>query len=154
MRPTALLLCSFVIAGCYAQAANTEADVEAITAIFAEFDAAATAGDVDGLLALYADDVVSMPPDMPPRIGAEVMRAPMEEFTAQFDLALTSQVEEVQVSGDIAYALVSWEQTMTPKAEGEATHEQGKWMLVFKRQADGSWKCWREMWSTYEPAEM
>jgi uncharacterized protein (TIGR02246 family) len=154
MRAIALLLCTLLVAGCYPQAGTTEADVEAITAVFAEFDAAATAGDADRILALYAGDVASMPPNSAPRIGTDAMQASMEEFIDQYTSELTSRVEEVEVSGDMAYALVSWEQSMTPKAEGDATHEQGKWIVVFKRQPDGSWKCWREMWSTYEPAEM
>jgi hypothetical protein len=48
----------------------------------------------------------------------------MQEFIDQFNTELTSRVEEVEVSGDMAFALVSWEQTMTPKAEGDTTHEQ------------------------------
>jgi uncharacterized protein (TIGR02246 family) len=154
MRTIALLLCTLLITGCYPQAGTTEADVEAITAVFAEFDAAVAAGDANRILALYADDVVSMPPTEVPRVGVATMRAQMQEFIDQFNTELTSRVEEVEVSGDMAFALVSWEQTMTPKAEGDTTHEQGRWIVVFKRQPDGSWKCWREMWSTYEPAEM
>jgi uncharacterized protein (TIGR02246 family) len=154
MRAISLLCCTLLVAGCYPQADTTEADVEAITAVFVEFDAAVAAGDADRILALYADDVVSMPPNSPARIGVDTMRAQMQEFADQYTSELTSRVEEVEVAGDIAFALVSWEQTTTPTAEGDATHEQGKWIVVFKRQADGSWKCWREMWSTYEPAEM
>jgi uncharacterized protein (TIGR02246 family) len=154
MRAISLLLCTLLVTGCYQQTGTTEADLEAITAVFAEFDAASAAGDANRILALYTDDVVSMPPNALPRVGVAVMRAQMQGFIDQFTSDLTSRVEEVEVSGDLAFAHVSWEQTMTPKDEGDATHEQGKWIVVFKRQADGSWKCWREMWSTYEPTEM
>lgn len=154
MRAVSLLLCTILVTGCYPQTVTTEADAEAITAVFAEFDAAVAAGDLDRILTWYADDVVSMPPDMPARVGIDAMRASMQENMDQFTFELTSQVEEVEVAGDMAVALVSWSETLTPKAEGDVMDMQGKWIVVFKRQADGSWKCWREMWSTYEPAEM
>lgn len=154
MRASLMLVCTILVAGCYQQTATTEADVEAITAVFTEFDAAVAAGDIDRILASYADDVVSMPPDMPARVGIDAMRAAMQGYADQFTFDLTSQVEEVEVVGDMAFALVSWNETLTPKAEGDVMHQQGNWIVVFKRQADGSWKCWREMWSTYKPAEM
>jgi uncharacterized protein (TIGR02246 family) len=154
MRTIPLLLCTLLVAGCYPQAGTNEADVAAITAVFAEFDAALAAGDQDRVLALYADDVVAMPPDMPPRVGIDAQRESMEGYFDQFTFELTSQVEEVQVAGDIAFAVVSWSDTVTPKAEGEVEHEQGKWLVILKKQADGSWKTWREMWSSYEPSGM
>jgi uncharacterized protein (TIGR02246 family) len=154
MRAIPLLLCTLLVTGCYPQPDTSEADVAAITAVFAEFDAAMAAGDQDRMLALYADDVVAMPPDMPPHVGVEALRASMEGYFDQYTFELTSQVEEVQVAGDIAFAVVSWSDAVTPKAGGEVVRSQGMWLVVLQRQADGSWKSWREMYSTYEPADM
>jgi uncharacterized protein (TIGR02246 family) len=154
MRIIPLILCTVLVAGCAQQPGSTEADVEAVTAAFVEYSAAAAAGDIDRMLAGYADDAISMPPDMPPRAGIDAMRASMQEYVDLYTFELTTEVEEVQVAGDIAYALASWSEILTPKGEGEVTEMQGKWIVIFQRQPDGSWKNWREMWSTYEPADM
>lgn len=154
MRTISLILFAVLVAGCAQQTGSTEADVEAITALFAEAGAAAAAGDVDRTLASYADDAISMPPDMPPNVGTDAMRAAMQGYFDEYTFELTTHVDEVQVMGDIAYALASWSETMTPKGEGEVTQQQGKWIVIFQRQADGSWKNWREMWTNYEPGAM
>lgn len=154
MRATSTLLCTLAVAGCYSQAGTSEADVEAIRAVFAEFDAAAAAGDMERTLALYADDVLVMPPDQPARAGIDAQREASEGYYDEFDSNLTSQVDEIAVMGDLAFARVSWSETATPKAGGDTTRVQGNWLVILKKQPDGSWKAWREMWTTYPPAGM
>jgi uncharacterized protein (TIGR02246 family) len=136
------------------QATTTQADVEAIKTLLAEYDAAATAGNVDAYMALYADDAVSMPPNEPARTGKEEIRAGFVAFLEENTVQLTSQVDEVRVSGDLAFLRVAYDETVTPKAGGEPTQPHGKWLVILQRQPDGSWKWWREMWSSYTPPGM
>ncbi len=135
------------------QATTTQADVEAIKTLLAEYDAAATAGNVDAVMALHADDAVSMPPDAPARTGKEEIRAAFVSFLEENTVQLTSQVDEVRVSGDLAFLRVAYDETVTPKAGGEPTQLHGKWLVILERQPDGSWKSWREMWSVYTPSD-
>jgi uncharacterized protein (TIGR02246 family) len=136
------------------QATTTQADVEAIKTLLAEYDAAAAAGNVDAVMALHADDAVSMPPDVPARTGKEEIRAALVAFLEENTVQLTSQVDEVRVSGDLAFLHVTYNETVTPKAGGEPTEYHGKWLVLLQRQPDGSWKWWREMWNNYTPPEM
>ncbi len=142
------------LASCWQQATTTQADVDAIKTLLAGYDAAATAGNVDAYMALYADDAVSMPPDVPARTGKEEIRAAFVAFLEEHTVQLTSQVDEVRGSGDLAFLRVTYDETVTPKAGGEPTQLHGKWLVILERQPDSSWKWWREMWSSYTPPGM
>jgi uncharacterized protein (TIGR02246 family) len=137
------------------QATTTEADdVAAIKTLLQEYRIAVNAGDLDGILALYADDAVTFPPDTAPYTGKEEMRplyqAAIEENTFRF----TPQADEVRVSGDLAFLRVTYNETVMPKVGGEPTELHGNWLVILERQPDGTWKWWREMWSIYPPPEV
>jgi ketosteroid isomerase-like protein len=55
------------------------------------------------------------------------------------------------VAGDLAMLRTLWEETVTPKGGGEPAELSGVWLIVLKKQTDGSWKAWREMWSVIAP---
>ncbi|MDH3292335.1 MAG: SgcJ/EcaC family oxidoreductase [Gemmatimonadota bacterium] len=158
MRRPIFAISAILLAACSAidgqQATTTQVDAEAIMMMLAEYDTAATAGNVDAYMALYADDAVSMPPDAPARTGKEEIRAAFVAFLEENTVQLTSQVDEVRVSGDLAFLRVAYDETVTPKAGGEPTQLHGKWLVILERQPDGSWKWWHEMWSNYTPPEM
>ena len=58
----------------------------------------------------------------------------------------TARVDEIVVAGDLAVLRAFFEETLTLKAGGEPTELSGSWLMVLKKQADGSWKLWRNMW--------
>lgn len=148
MRRPIFAISAILLAACTTegqQAATTQVDAEAIMMLLAEYDAAATAGNVDPVMALYADDAVSMPPDAPARTGKDEIRAAFVAVLEENTIQLTSQVDEVRVSGDLAFLRVAYDETVTPKAVGEPTQLHGKWLVILERQPDGSWKWWREM---------
>ena len=66
-----------------------------------------------------------------------------------FDMAITN--EEVQVSGDLAVARGTYAATVTPKDGGEAISIDGKYMTLLKRQPDGSWKIYRDIYNSNVP---
>lgn len=58
---------------------------------------------------------------------------------------------EVAKSGDLAYVTGTYEFTMKDSA-GKAIKEQGKYVEVFKKQADDKWKCIVDIWNSDMPA--
>ena len=124
--------------------AEVRAEVEAYIATFASDDPAA-------ISAFFAANAMQMPPDEAAITGRGAIEAAYAEFLAANDLALSTSVEDLQVSGDLAVARASFRQSMTPKAGGEMTEEVGSWIMVWGRQSDGSWKISMEMWSAYPP---
>jgi ketosteroid isomerase-like protein len=59
----------------------------------------------------------------------------------------------VEGRGDLAYAVGTYRATLTPKKTGgkPMPTEEGKYVEVLKKQADGSWKIVYDMWSSNAP---
>ena len=115
-----------------------------------QYDSATNSGDVATLLAMSTADSVRMGPNRPVEAGIEAIRAGSQEFFNQNTAQLTTVIEDIEVSGDLAFARTSYKQTTTLKESGETSEEVGKWILVYKRQADG-WKIYTEAWSSDSP---
>ena len=102
-------------------------------------------GDSTGLVANYADDAVLMFPGEPAwrgrgEIGVNGVKL---LHSARFsDMKLNTA--SVDVTGDYAIETGSVEWTATPKG-GKAMHHKGKYLIVWKNQADGSLKTVRDI---------
>jgi ketosteroid isomerase-like protein len=123
------------------RAATTGPDVEAVRAWFEQYNAAVNAG-----VSLVADDAVVMPPDELPIAGIEEIRPRYEAVFETYAFQFTARVDEIVVAGDLAVLRAFFEETLTLKAGGEPTELSGSWLIVLKKQSDGSWKLWRNMW--------
>ena len=105
------------------------------------------AADLDGLVDLYTEDAVVMPPDAPAATGAAAMRANVEAYLG-FGL-VRSEVPVVEahgISGDLAWGAGPYR---FYDAEGNLAAE-GKYLVVY-RFADGVWRIVRHMWSNDAP---
>lgn len=134
------------------QAVTTGPDVEAITAAFEQAVAAANAQDVEGVLAVYADNVESFPPNEPPVDGIG-LRQMIETAWAEHTVQLTASPDEVVVAGELAVMRTPYEETVTATGEGEPVEMSGDWLIIWRKQSDGSWKIWRDMWTNVAPSE-
>ena len=128
------------------QVTTSGPDAEAITAWLAQVTAAVNAGDAEAVLAYYTDDAVFSPPDAPP-LTVEELRGLYQVMFAESTFDFRSEPIEVVVSGDLGVLRASYEETVTPKGEGETHDQGGTWLVVLRKQSDGSWKLWRDMWS-------
>ena len=113
------------------------ANQKAITAMLA--------GDVSVMVGNYADSAVVMMPGMP------AMRGRMEYekgFKGMMDAmkitAFTFHTDDVMVSGDLAIETGTFAMTTVPKG-GKPIQEKGKYISVWKKQMDGSWKIVRDI---------
>jgi len=120
---------------------NHEADVEAIKALFVPFSTIVASGDLEGWLNLFTEDVIFMAPNSPVSEGKDAIRGRAKRHFDQFDMEETISIDEIEVSGDLAFMRYSYAFKITPKAGGETDHANGKALAILKRQADGSWRC-------------
>ena len=85
--------------------------------------------------------------------GKEPIRKAVGDLLALPGLSLHWQASKVvaAASGDIGYVYGTYENTMNgPK--GKPISEHGKYVEVWKKQADGSWKCAVDTWNSDSPA--
>ena len=140
------------LTGCTQTAPDThEAEEKALRELDAQWSKTAGAKDLDATVAFYTDDAVVLPGDAPVANTRQTIRdvwAPMLAPNA----SVSWQVNHAEVarSGDVGYARGVY-QLVRKDAAGRATTEQGKFVEVWKKQADGKWKCAVDSFSADAP---
>ncbi len=130
--------------------AALRAEIEATNVKWIE---AFNAGDAAGLTALYTEDATMLPASgelIVGRAAIEAYRA--AEFMASTTRAISATTIEVGGSGDLAYEIGRWVDAEV-LADGGEVETRGTYVVVWKRNADGSLKLHVETW-TVEAAEM
>ena len=93
-----------------------------------------------GVAALMTADAHDMEPGQPTLVGASAVQEGLMGLFQQNSAQIEITGEKTDVSGDMAYDRGTYRNTITPKAGGAAMTEEGRYLVVLKRQADGSWK--------------
>jgi len=120
----------------------------AIRATDAQWLAAAKAHDVEKSVSFWSDDATILQPDTPPIVGKSEVRKYVAEAFATPDFSITFTTDKVVVarSGDMAYetgtGVISFRD---PKGKLVTLHNRG--VVVWRRQADGSWKAAVDIWN-------
>jgi uncharacterized protein (TIGR02246 family) len=129
--------------------AEDEAAIRAVDAAWAE---AASAGDANAVAALYTSDATVLPPMEPMRQG-EAAKKYWIDVTNTFSGPTALTPTAVGGRGDLAYSVGTYRSTLTPKKVGAKPlpTEEGKYLELLKKQADGSWKIAYDMWSPDAP---
>ncbi len=136
---TAMMILSW---GCSIGTPDTRAaDGRAIRDTEAQWSKAA-AKDVDAFVSFYADDAAVLPPNAPISTSKGTTRATLRPMFEAPGFSLTFQASKVEVarSGDIGYSYGTYSMTMNdPK--GAPINDKGKFVTVYRKQADGKWKA-------------
>jgi uncharacterized protein (TIGR02246 family) len=147
-----------LLAGCSdapAPPADTSAaDQKAIKDGEVAWTADMAAKNIDKLVAHYTDDAALLAPDMPIMKGKDAIRTGLTAMFADPNASLSFTTTDVQVAkgGDLAYSQGTYSMTMSnPKTKKPET-EQGKYVTVYKKQADGSWKAVEDINNADAPA--
>jgi ketosteroid isomerase-like protein len=135
------------------QARRREADVRALDQLQKRVDAAIVGGDVETYVTLITADAVLMPPNAPPIIGREAIR----EWSRNNAKAMVFQAyqpadAELTISGDWAFRRATFTATLAPASGGPAVQDTGKFIIIYQRQRDGSWKVARDIWNSSRSA--
>ena len=127
-------------------------ETEAVNALLEQWVSAVNAGDLDGWSATLADDATVMPPNAPAVTGIESLRPWMvETFFDPFNIQLSCTFDDVDPEGDVVFARGSYDLSLAPKDGAQVIEDSGKFVNVFKRQQDDSFKYAIAMWSSNSP---
>ena len=103
------------------------------------------AGDVEALLGLLTPDAVLKLPGSPALVGKAAIGAALTRFHAEASEAVEFRVEEVEVSGDLAYARVTERATITPEGGAPGATLAGMHLAILRRQPTGEWLIARDV---------
>jgi uncharacterized protein (TIGR02246 family) len=117
------------------------ADEAAIRAASAAWSQSATAKDLDKAVSFYANDAVILPDKAPAARGQENIRKNWAPLLALPGPGLSWQTSALEVarSGELAYETGTYNFVATDK-KGKSTDYRGKYLVIWKKQSDGSWK--------------
>jgi uncharacterized protein (TIGR02246 family) len=125
---------------------------QAIQELDAEFMKAASAKDAAALVrAFYAPDAVLMPPNRPAVEGREQIQGFLQGL---MDSGLTEIKLETTTtaSGEaLAYGRGRYTLSLAPPG-GAPVRDVGKYVVVYRRQANGSWRAVADIFNSDQPA--
>jgi uncharacterized protein (TIGR02246 family) len=145
-----IVLLSFAFIGAVS-AADTKIE-QSLRDLDAKWSAAAGAKDIDKTVSYYSEDAVVMPPNAPSATTKETIRSAWKEMLTTPGAAISWKATKVEVakSGDLACVSGTYEETMTD-ASGKPAKDHGKYVEVWEKQADGTWKCGADIWNSDLP---
>jgi uncharacterized protein (TIGR02246 family) len=145
---TALLLAlipsTFVATSCSPSATGDSraTDAAAIQALDEQWSATAAKNDLEGTVAFYADDAVLLPSNAPIATDRKSIRETWASLLGP-NTALSWKVSKVEVakSGELGYLYRTYSLSIQGPKGGPPIHDTGKLVEIWKKQADGKWKC-------------
>ena len=111
------------------------------------WEEAANRAEVDRLMAIYAPDAVILPPGGPVIEGSETIRELFRQEFERFDTKLAFTTQAIEVDGDMAFRRGRYVWRGTPRLSGQTVETTNKFLEVWRRQPDGSWRIEVDMWN-------
>jgi ketosteroid isomerase-like protein len=110
---------------------------------------AINSNDVGALLATMTDDIVYLPPNSPAIVGTQDVGPWLADYFGAFESKWVKTSVEFVVHEDLAYEWYTYQSTDTPRdGTGETVTDKGNGINIYRRGEDGTWRVWRDMWTT------
>lgn len=113
-----------------------------IGALDEQWSATAAKNDLDGTVAFYADKAVLLPPNAPIATDRKSIRESWAGLLGPHT-AVAWKVSKVEVanSGELGYLYGTYSLSIQDSKGGPPLRDTGKLVEIWKKQADGKWKC-------------
>ncbi len=99
--------------------------------------------------AYYAPDALVLAPNMAAVRGHEAIAQLMKSYPIS---DFKAELVELEGLGDMAWARGTYSMTLAPP-NAEPMSDTGKYIEIWKRQADGSWRVVRDIFNSDRPVE-
>jgi len=120
---------------------------EAIDETNRRFVEAFSHGDMEGVASVYSEDAVLLPPDAAMVRGRTAIKDFWQGVREMGVKEAALETVEVQHEGTTAYEIGAYTLNIqTPGAEQST--QRGKYVVVWKRQNDGSWNWAIDIWNS------
>ena len=121
-----------------------------IEALLGEYKKSLNTSDAKLAQSLYTKDGIFMPTEAPSGVGLEGILKSYEYVFSQIQLNIEFFIEEIEVEGNMAFAVTSSKGTVKIHANGIEAPEANRELFVFEK-VDGEWKIARYMFNKTEP---
>lgn len=134
-----------------AETTGSKLDLEAIDQVRSRHVAALNAGDADAWAGEFADNAAQMPPHFPANVGAKAIQGWSRGFLGMFRCSFSLDVDDVRVAGDWAIERGRYTIKITPSGGGPGMDDTGKYITIYERQGQSSWKITHDIWNSSMP---
>lgn len=118
--------------------------------LLSEYQKSLNTSDAKLAQSLYTKDGIFMPTEAPSGIGSEGILKSYEYVFSQIQLNIEFYIEEIQVEGNMAFAVTTSKGTTLIHATGVTIPEANRELFVFEK-VSGNWKIARYMFNKTEP---
>lgn len=119
-------------------------DEQAIRQLIARWISATRDGDVDTVLGLMAPDVIFLVAGQAPMQGRDAFASSMKTVLSENAIESVSEIDEVVVSGDLAYCRTRLSVTITSKHGKLPLQRTGHTLSILRKNAAGVWQLTRD----------
>ena len=100
------------------------------------------------ILTTVTDDIVLLPPNSEPIAGKEAVGAWVAGYFEAIQTVWTKTTVELVVADGLAYEWYRYHVVDTPRDGGESATDTGNGVNIYRIDADGTWRVWRDIWAT------
>jgi ketosteroid isomerase-like protein len=123
-----------------------------VKATWDKYSAHMIAEDAEGWIALWDEEGVQLPPGAPMVVGRPAIRKAIDASYGSVNWeAFSIKISGTFVDHDLGFAYGNYTFTVQPRAGGPKVLGDGKYETIFRRQADGSWKIFRDCFNSNVP---
>ncbi len=106
---------------------------------------------LEPILKTYAPDAVFLQPNGDRITGSAALRTLFQNIMAMFNSDLKLHSQNLEASGDLAYDSGDFEESLTVIASGTKITSKGSYIIIYKRQQEGSWQIVQHVWTGTPP---
>jgi ketosteroid isomerase-like protein len=111
------------------------------------YEAAINSNDTDRVMAMYDKDAMILQPDGPVVSGRRQVRKWVADYFKEFKTHWKKVPSQNWVAGDYGFDQGHDTAVDYPRAGGEPTRYDSKGILIYKRQKNGEWLVYRDIWN-------
>lgn len=137
-----------VVSGC-----SPKVDMEVQRAAVHKFHDECMTTLLAGDISCFAEEGQLLPPNAPPVKGKKAISELVSQIIEDPNFSASHDIVNVEVSGsgDLAYIHYTYELTLSDP-DGNPVAEQGKAIYILKKQPQGGWKIWFDIWNSEIPS--
>lgn len=106
---------------------------------------------IDQLAALYTPEAVFLKPTGERITGRPAVRDLCKKIMDTFSSEFTFHSLTSDISGNIAYDSGEYRESLVKTSDQTKAEVQGNYLMIFKRQPDGTWLIAQQMWTLVTP---
>jgi ketosteroid isomerase-like protein len=122
-------------------------NAKALIAVDNDWSNAAIARNVDAIASFYAEDAVAYPPNEPAAVGRAAAKKVWAAYFADPTFQISWKANLAGVEKRTGWTVGAY-QVSLKSPDGKTIVQNGKYVTVWQKNADGKWKSIHDIWNS------